>query len=126
MTPFDWKLIGGVLLLAALFAFVHWYDTGERKIGAQECTISNQTQQIATTAAVAASVAAETDRNTGLSKQLEVDKLHTQVTYALIEAQAASDVQREVYSHVCLDADGLRHINAALLPASDAASGSDR
>lgn len=126
MNSFEWKLIGGVLLVIAAGVALHWYDGKQQKVGAQDCMISTQSQQIASTAAVAASVATETTRNTGLSKTLEAEKVNSGVKYETIHEHTLSYSDRPVYSNVCIDAAGLLDVNAALLPASGAASGSDR
>lgn len=128
------KAIGIGLLVLALLAGFAWFVHSERVIGAQQCEANVAAAQ----AKEHAKVVALNQRNDELSAQLIAVQAARKTTYATITRHVDRIVDRPVYRDVCLDADGLRDINAALagtsidpggaasaVPAASAASGND-
>jgi hypothetical protein len=129
------KAIGIGLLVLALLAGFAWFVHSERTIGAQQCEANVAAAQ----AQEHAKVVALNQRNDELSAKLIAAQAARKTTYATITRNVDRIVDRPVYrDHACLDADGLRLVNAALagtapdpggaasaVPAASAASGNN-
>jgi ferritin-like metal-binding protein YciE len=128
------KVIGVLVLVVALLTGFFLFQRHEQELGAAACKAAAADAQ----AAEHQKTLAESARNNDLAAQLEQARAERKTTYATITKTVDRIVDRPVYRAECIDADGVRSINAALagkaadpgqpdaaMPAASAASGTD-
>lgn len=109
------KLIAGAMAFAALLAGLLYFVHEERQVGAMQC----QASVVAAQAVERQKTLAESARNDDLAGQLAALQASRKVTHDTITKYVDRVVDRPVYRAACIDADGLRGINAALAGKAD-------
>jgi hypothetical protein len=126
--------MNGLTIIAAAVAFAIGTGAGVKLTSDHYSARTAKAQQ-----AAAAAYQARTEELNAVSAQLEQARHERKIVYRTITQQVDRIVARDVYRNVCLDADGLSAVNAALagkpvdpgvldaaVPAAGAAAGSDR
>lgn len=110
MSPLGIKILAGLALVIAICVGLKLYDAHEQALGKQGAELAQaQAQQ-----AEHERVAKLNFRNDEIAGNLTTQNAAREVQYATITKTVDRIVDRPVYRDVCLDADGLRNINAAL------------
>lgn len=113
LTPRFWL---GLALVAAL-AFTHGFAY---KAGRAAVRNAWDAEKLAISEAQAKITARRMDRIDTAAVALETDKAKIRTQFLTITKEVERVVQNPVYSDVCLDADGVRVVNASINPATAA------
>ena len=107
MTPILWRITAALALVCALIAAVLIYGQKQYRAG-----------HTAATAAISAELAASAQKQVEQARQASADyqtaKAENEQKERVRYVQVQKIIERPVYRNVCLDADGLRELNAAI------------